>query len=151
MVTLKLMSSEEFQQYLDISVVNYAKEKVASGNWSQEESLTKAKEEYARLLPDGEKSENNYLYNVLHENHAVGIIWLAQKTNGEGFIYDISISETYRGCGYGKEAMKEIEGIAKELGMTKIGLHVFGHNLVARGLYESLGYETTNVVMVKEI
>lgn len=151
MVTLKLMNAEEFQKYVDISIKEYAIEKVASGNWSQEESLTKAKEDYAHLLPDGEKSKNNYLYNILHDNQAVGTIWLAQKANGEGFIYDISITETNRGSGYGKEAMKEIEVLAKGLGMTKIGLHVFGHNLVARGLYEKLGYETTNLVMVKEI
>lgn len=48
--------------------------------------------------------------------------------------------------------MIEIETIARqELGMKKIGLHVFGHNKVARGLYEKLGYETTNVVMAKTI
>jgi len=145
------MSSEEFLQYLDVTVVNYAKEKVASGNWSQEESLPKAKEEYAQLLPDAEKSKNNYLYTVFDNNLAVGMIWLAQKANGEGFIYEILISDTYRGRGYGKAAMKEIEVIAKELGMTKIGLHVFGHNQVARSLYENLGYETTNVVMAKTI
>ncbi len=47
--------------------------------------------------------------------------------------------------------MKEIEIIAKKLGMNKIGLHVFGHNKVARRLYEQLGYEITNINMVKVI
>ncbi|EEL31163.1 N-acetyltransferase [Bacillus toyonensis] len=47
--------------------------------------------------------------------------------------------------------MKETEIIAKELGMTKIGLHVFGHNKVTRGLYEKLDYEITNIKMVKSI
>ncbi len=47
--------------------------------------------------------------------------------------------------------MKELEVIAKELGMKKIGLHVFGHNKVARGLYEKLGYEITNINMIKSI
>jgi len=47
--------------------------------------------------------------------------------------------------------MKEIEKVGQELGMKKIGLHVFGHNKVARGLYDKLGYQTTNVLMEKEI
>ncbi|MFJ5762867.1 GNAT family N-acetyltransferase [Neobacillus sp. NPDC093182] len=56
-----------------------------------------------------------------------------------------------QGFGYGKEAMKKIEIVGQKLGMKKIGLHVFGHNKVARGLYDKLGYQTTNVLMEKEI
>jgi ribosomal protein S18 acetylase RimI-like enzyme len=36
-------------------------------------------------------------------------------------------------------------------GATEIGLNVFGYNAVARGLYESLGYETTSLQMRKEL
>ena len=36
-------------------------------------------------------------------------------------------------------------------GATQIGLNVFGHNTVARRLYEALGYETTAVLMRKEL
>jgi len=151
MVALKLMDSKEFQRFLDISVENYAREKVTSGNWTEEESISKAQDEYARLLPNGEKSENNYLYNIMDDHQAVGVMWLANKSNGEGFIFEIRILDEFQGCGFGKQAMNEIEVAAKELGMTKIGLHVFGHNKVARGLYEKLGYETTNVVMAKSI
>ncbi|WP_419719892.1 GNAT family N-acetyltransferase [Lysinibacillus fusiformis] len=47
--------------------------------------------------------------------------------------------------------MKEAEIIAKQLGMNKIGLNVFGHNKIARGLYEKMGYEITNITMAKTI
>ena len=151
MVVLKLMDSEEFQRYLEMSVESYAKEKVTSGNWTEEESISKATDEYARLLPNGEKSENNYIYNIMDDNQEVGMIWIAHNPNNEGFIYDIRILDEFQGRGFGKNAMKEIEVAAKELGMTKIGLHVFGHNKAARGLYEKLGYETTNVLMAKSI
>jgi predicted GNAT family acetyltransferase len=30
-------------------------------------------------------------------------------------------------------------------------LHVFGHNQVARALYEKIGYEVTNVLMSKKL
>jgi ribosomal protein S18 acetylase RimI-like enzyme len=79
------------------------------------------------------------------------MLWLAKKTNDKGFIYDINILDNYQGRGFGKEAMKQIELIGKSLGLKKIGLHVFGHNKVARGLYEKLGYQTTNLIMEKEI
>ncbi|MFJ8065450.1 GNAT family N-acetyltransferase [Psychrobacillus sp. NPDC096426] len=151
MVELVLMNSDEYQKYLSSAIKSYAEEKVLSGNWDQEESISKAKEEYSKLLPKGEKTESNFLYTVLNEDKAVGVIWLAQKSEKEGFIYDIYILEKYQGFGYGKEAMRQIENVGQKLGMNKIGLHVFGHNKVARGLYEKLGYQTTNVLMEKEI
>lgn len=73
------------------------------------------------------------------------------KVEKLGFIYDIHISEQYQGNGYAKEALKQIEIVGQELGLKKIGLHVFGHNLVARGLYEKVGYKTTNVLREKDI
>ena len=52
---------------------------------------------------------------------------------------------------YGKQAMTEIETIAKELSFSKIELHVFGHNKVAQNLYEKLDYEVTNIIMAKKL
>ncbi|TQR19095.1 GNAT family N-acetyltransferase [Psychrobacillus vulpis] len=151
MVKLILMNSYEYQEYITSAIEGYAKEKVLSGNWNEEESISKAKDEYTKLLPKGEKTKNNFLYTILKEDKAIGVIWLAQKSEEEGFIYDINILKEYQGFGYSKEAMKQIESVGKKLGMIKIGLHVFGHNKVARGLYEKLGYQTTNVLMEKEI
>ncbi|MBP1950421.1 GNAT family N-acetyltransferase [Virgibacillus litoralis] len=151
MVTLMLMNTGEFQIYLKSAVENYAKEKVLSNNWNEEESISKAREEYEKLLPKGETTENNFLYSILNEGQTIGAVWLEQKNNENGFIRDIRISEKYQGLGYGKEAMSQIEIMGKKLGLRKIGLHVFGHNKVARGLYEKLGYQTTNVMMIKEI
>ncbi|WP_342433492.1 GNAT family N-acetyltransferase [Neobacillus sp. FSL H8-0543] len=151
MITLVIMNSNEYQKYVSLATKSYAEEKVLSGNWNQEESISKAVEEYTRLLPKGEKTENNFLYTILNDDSAIGAIWLAQLSEEKGYIYDIYVVEEYQGFGYAKEAMKQIENVGQKLGMKKIGLHVFGHNKVARGLYEKLGYQTTNVLMEKEI
>jgi ribosomal protein S18 acetylase RimI-like enzyme len=152
MIKLVLMNSDEYQKYISSAIKSYAEEKVLSGNWNQEESISKAVEEYTRLLPKGEKTEGNFLYTILNDDDkSVGVIWLAQLSEEKGYIYDIYILEKYQGFGYGKEAMKQIENVGQKLGMKKIGLHVFGHNKVARGLYDKLGYQTTNVLMEKEI
>lgn len=45
--------------------------------------------------------------------------------------------------------MKQVEIIAKEIGLKMIGLHVFGHKKVARSLYEQLAYVETNIKMEK--
>ncbi|MCA1055838.1 GNAT family N-acetyltransferase [Rossellomorea aquimaris] len=152
MVTLQKMNAQEFQQYLEVAVAEYAKEKALAGNWEENESLQKAKEEFSRLLPDGEKSENNYLFTIVTgDGERAGILWLAKQSEEKAFIYDIKVDEDFQGKGYGKQAMKAIEDQAKEIGFNKIGLHVFGHNKIARSLYEKIGYTTTNVVMEKDI
>ncbi|MFX3675157.1 MAG: GNAT family N-acetyltransferase [Paenisporosarcina sp.] len=154
MITLKPMKHEVFQAYIIGAIEGYAKEKVEAGNWSEDEALDLSKQDFNSLLPQDEKSEFNYLYSIFHNELNVGMIWIAQKSpenTDEGFIYDFIVSDQYQGLGYGKQALKEIEIKAKELGMKKIGLHVFGHNKVARGLYEKMGYETTNVAMSKTI
>ena len=154
MITLKNMNQEEFKQYISFAVEDYAKDKIASGNWSEDEAIDLSKKSFEQLLPKDEKTENNHLFSIFHNDILVGMIWIAQKgptKPNEGFIYDFMIFEQYQGQGYAKKAMKEIETIAKELGINKIGLNVFGHNKIARGLYEKMGYEITNITMVKTI
>ncbi|WP_088006432.1 GNAT family N-acetyltransferase [Indiicoccus explosivorum] len=150
MIQLRGMTAEEFDEYLSHAIPTYAEEHVRSGRWTKEESLEKSRQEYAELLPDGKSTEGNYLYTVTADE-PVGMIWLNQKQNGDGFIFDIYIWEQHQGKGYGKRAMQLIEETGRELGMEKIGLHVFGHNKTARALYEKLGYETMNVIMSKNI
>ena len=151
MLTLELMSAAEFQDYLNEAIGIYAKEHVIAGNWNESEAVDKATKEYAKLLPEGQNTENHYLYTIRYENQEVGMVWLSQKSKDKGFIYDINIWENHQGLGYGKEAMKAIEEVGKKLGLEKIKLHVFGHNKVARRLYEKLGYQTTDLVMEKQI
>lgn len=131
MVTLKPMNEEDFQQYLIKAIEDFARDKVTSGNWNEDEAINLSRESFTPLLPKGEKSELNYLFSIFHDHQIVGMIWIAQKSPTEGYIYDFIISEQYQGLGYGKKAMKEIEIIAKELGMKKIALNVFGHNKIA--------------------
>ncbi|MCA0987519.1 GNAT family N-acetyltransferase [Guptibacillus algicola] len=152
MITLRKMTSSEFTSFLDSAVERYADEKVKSNNWNQREARLKAEAEYHLLLPLQENTENHYLYTVSANDEAViGSVWVELKENDKAFIRDFHIHSEHQGNGLGKAAMKEIERVGEDLGVKKIGLHVFGHNTIARGLYETLGYETTNVMMIKSL
>lgn len=148
---IKTMSSEEFNNYMDKAIYNYAKEKTKAGNWSEEEAFAKSKEEFNRLLPNKEKTKNHYFFSIYDRNELIGMVWLNKQGNKHGFIYDINIFDTYQGKGYGKQAMNEIELFARRIGIKKLELHVFAHNKVAISLYESLGYNTTNIMMTKAL
>lgn len=67
------------------------------------------------------------------------------------FVYDVEVDAAARGKGYGRGLMLAAEPYARDRGAGVLKLHVFGSNTVARGLYESLGYETTNVSMAKPL
>lgn len=151
MIRLEEMKSNEFQRYLSYAIKNYADGHVKAGNWDELEAIGKATKEFENLLPEGEKTANNKLFIIRDEEQEVGMIWLAQQSTEKGFIYDINIWEGNQGRGYGKKAMEEIEIVAKKLGLKNIGLHVFGYNKVARGLYEKLGYIETDILMKKNI
>ncbi|WP_426252179.1 GNAT family N-acetyltransferase [Paenibacillus pabuli] len=96
-----------------------------------------------------------YLYNLVHpEDGNVGFIWfnITEKRRGkEAFLLDIVVEEVHRGKGYGTQTMEALEQKAVSLGVDRIGLHVFGHNVRASSLYRKMGYEVTDLTMYKEI
>jgi ribosomal protein S18 acetylase RimI-like enzyme len=150
------MSEATYQAYLEVTVREYAEDKIKAGNWQPEEALERSAQEFRKYLPDGVATKGNTLYDVEDEalGIKVGMIWLGrimQGTKPAMFIYDFAIDEAHRRTGYGKQAMLAAEVQAKALGYDTIALHVFGHNHAARALYEKLGYEITNVNMAKKL
>lgn len=154
MIRLSPMSETEFAEYCERDVIRFAEENVKAGYWHPAEALDKSREAHQRLLPNGLKTKNQIFFKIEEGKTGcwVGTLWLstdfgaAQPT---GFIYDIIIEEPYRHKGYGKLAMSALEGKARELGLHRLALHVFAHNITARGLYEALGYKVKGLNMIK--
>lgn len=80
MITLKPMNQEEFKHYISFAIEDYAKDKIASGNWSEDEAIDLSKKSFNQLLPKDEQTENNHLFSIFHNDILVGMIWIAQKT-----------------------------------------------------------------------
>ncbi|KQQ19243.1 hypothetical protein ASF48_14960 [Rathayibacter sp. Leaf299] len=74
-----------------------------------------------------------------------------QELEGVAWIWDVEVDGPFRGRGSGRAAMLLAEEHALARGYRALALNVFGFNTTARGLYESLGYETTAVQMRKEL
>ena len=84
----------------------------------------------------------------------VGHVWFTIENREQGrivFIYDIEVDEGHRRRGYARAALAEIDGYAREHGCAGVMLHVFGYNTPARALYRSVGFEETNVMMLKGV
>ena len=154
MIRLVPMTESEFEAYLEKTVPEYAADNVRAGYWSEDEALERSRKAYRDLLPQGVKTEHNYLFTVQLEEtgEKIGILWMKHEApRPHGFIFDIMLDDSQRGKGYGKQAMLAIEAVAKDLGLETIGLHVFTHNPVAMLLYKGLGYEVTSQNMVKRL
>ena len=156
MLQLVPMTEKEFRAFRAEDVAHYAQEHVRAGRWSQEESLPLAEHEFDELLPDGVATPKHYLFSLKDEalGTEVGRLWFAVHEEGgeaTAFVYNIVIFEAFRRQGYGMQAMQALEEKVRELGLSNISLHVFGHNHAARAMYEKLGYATTNVMMRKAL
>ncbi|HEY3313458.1 MAG TPA: GNAT family N-acetyltransferase [Anaerolineales bacterium] len=154
MIELVPMTEAEFQVFLARAIIEYAKDKVDAGNWSEAESVQRSRLEFDHYLPQGLDTPGHFIRNIINETRqVVGYLWYALLENrpGTAFIYDFEVYAAYRRRGYASQALAALDVLAKDLGLKKLELHVFGHNTAARELYKKAGYIETNVNMAREI
>lgn len=153
-IALAPMSPEIFATWIDHSVREYAAGHVAAGNWPEEGAVERAQAEFDRLLPDGLETAGQTLWSVQNAaGQHVGMLWVGPRAGAPDalWIWDIEMEPEARGRGYGQAALEALDAWAREHGYTRIGLHVFGPNDVARRLYERTGYAITDVMMEKRL
>ena len=155
MPVLRPISDSEYVAWFDTVVPEYAADKVASGQWSEDSALDLSRKEYAELLPQGRNTENNHIYTVLSiEGEPVGTLWFVAKDRAKrriAYVYDILIAPEHRRRGHALRAFQALEQEVARLGLDGIALHVFGHNHAAKALYVKLGYVVTNINMFKSL
>ncbi|MDT2011822.1 GNAT family N-acetyltransferase [Carnobacterium divergens] len=151
---LKKMTQSDFDDFLSLSILDYAKDKVAAGTWSGDEAIALATTTFNELLPKGIHTENEFLFSIIEPSLSskVGYLWFHahhDKTGKSAFIYDFVIFEPFRGSGYGTKAIEILIKEIKTMHFDKISLHVFGHNEVALSLYKKMGFVTTDINMTR--
>ncbi len=147
------MSTSEFESWLPGELEAYRIELVDSG---QEIVVAEQNVEATKnaLFPEGKPAVGQHFMNVLDQDVAVGTIWLGEpqiEASGAWVLYQIMIDEKFRGKGYGRRTMEEAEIWVRSRGGTRLNLNVFGHNIVARSLYDSLGFRTQATRMFKDL
>ena len=139
MVRLIPITPAEFDDFLEHDIREYAQERVRAGFWSETEAMARSRKEHHALLPDGLKSRYHHIYTIQEtgQGEAVGVLWLKtdlDSSRASGFIFDLEIHEPFRRKGYARQAMLELENVARGMGLKQLGLHVFAHNEGARSL-----------------
>ena len=144
----------EFRGWLLQAVPAFALLNVQEGRWSLAESIEKSQEAHAALLPQGLQTPDQFFVRLqdADSGHDVGTLWWAESDQAgrrEAYVYNIEIEQAARRRGYARAAFRELERVAREHGVHRLGLHVFGHNHSARRLYDALGFEPTGITMRK--
>jgi GNAT superfamily N-acetyltransferase len=152
------MTEGEYAEWLPGSITAYAADHVRAGGIPAEGAEAWAARQHGELLPDGVATPDHHLLVAESDGRRVGMLWIHLQRNETGdsgnvtaFVYDVEVDESERGCGHGRAIMRASEDLARDLGALALRLHVFGANIVARRLYESLGYATTDVTMAKPL
>lgn len=154
-VRLRPMTAAEYRAYRERAVPDYADEVQRNTGIDRAAALRHAERVFTDLLPDGLATRGHRLLIAEHDDgRAIGRLWLAdQQREGlrAAWIYDVEVDPELRGHGYGRRLMELAEGEARELGVQRMELNVFGDNPVARGLYESMGYVEMSRQLFKDL
>ena len=148
------MTDDEYAGWAAAVNASYAQEMVESGMLPPDAARARAEQQLLEFLPQGRTTPGAHVLRVLDGSGSpVGVLWVGPhpRKPGAGFVYDVAIDEERRGEGLGRGAMLAAEEIGRREGWTEIGLNVFGPNVRARALYDSLGYAVVNTNMTKPL
>jgi ribosomal protein S18 acetylase RimI-like enzyme len=154
-VELRPPREDEWGEWYSTSREHYADSIHRHGGIPLEHAQQKAVDDFAHLLPNGVESEGQFVFLIEDDGVVRGSLWLCEREGMGGgrhlFVYEVRVDEDARGRGLGRAAMQIAERLARERGLERIELNVFGGNDVARGLYRSLGYDEVAVYMGKDL
>lgn len=119
----------------------YSQDLVTSQSFSHEKALIKARKDIETNLANPLQAFEYIVH--LQRDTIIGFFWYCVKGK-DAYIHFLFINENERNKGFAQEALLALEHKLKALGMKTISLHVFEHNLIAKHVYEKLGYTFQN-------
>jgi ribosomal protein S18 acetylase RimI-like enzyme len=149
------MTDEELAEWLPRARAEYADSMMRDGGVDEERARAKAEADFASMLPGAKPGLGQWVFAIESAGERVGELWLGERddelSRGALWVYDVEIDAARRGRGLGRAAMLLAEDEARRRGCERVVLNVFARNEVARGLYRSLGYEESSVLMAKRL
>jgi ribosomal protein S18 acetylase RimI-like enzyme len=151
-MTFEEFAAADLASWLERTRSEYIAERIAAGDtWA--EAAANADASLESTFPGGAPGPGQMTGWVCWDGVRVGQLWIGPHADDpqRWWVWNVAIDEARRGQGLGRRTMGLAERLAAANGATTIGLNVFAHNAVARGLYRSLGYEETSVQMRKSL
>lgn len=154
MLSLKSMRADEYSDFLDYFIPDYAVEISANYGLTNDDARVRARKEINQDLPQGIDTPGQTLVCIVEMSTDTALGYLWYRTNleiGDLFIYDFHIFAAHQGKGYGKLALALLETEAAKLGLRQIKLRVAQNNSRAKHVYDGAGFQVTGINMSKQI
>jgi GNAT superfamily N-acetyltransferase len=152
-LTLRDMSAGELADFLAFVKDDYIVQRIGAGD-DEVGARAEADSQWAILFPGGQPGENQFVMRACEGETGVGSLWMGRPLSGSTttwFVFFVTVDADRRGRGYGRATMEAAERWTREKGGSRIGLNVFGPNVVARNLYDDLGYQVMATQMFKDL
>ena len=153
MVKLENKTTDELAAWLPSMLENDVAERIRAGE-ERQSAQRRAVVQRNAYFPNDVPATDQFIMNVIGDDGVVGTIWIGRPLSGSRetwFVFGIEINKEFRGKGLGRAAMEAAEEWTRDRNGTRLGLNVFGPNLTARFLYDSLGYEVMATAMFKDL
>ena len=138
------MPQERLLSWQEHTLTAYA-EDLTSTDLTAEQVDQHVAESALYLFPDRGLREDHSVFEIVVDGEAAGYLWVGPSDSTDDFyVFDVEIDVPLRGRGLGRAAMLAAEKIAQERGYQAVACTVTDANTVARGLYESEGYDTVD-------
>jgi ribosomal protein S18 acetylase RimI-like enzyme len=145
------MKDDEVPHFLAESRARYVADLVGIGQ-DEEAAMKTTGEQLEAMFPAGRPADGHALFRIEDDGEPVGALWLGPGTDnvkGRWSVWEIFLDEGHRGQGIGTQTMLLAEDEVRSRGGSEMTLNVFGHNDVARHVYEKVGYQTSATQMRK--
>ncbi|GAA3457213.1 GNAT family N-acetyltransferase [Dactylosporangium matsuzakiense] len=154
MLVLRAMTQDELEARLPVLHEEYADDELRAGRDRPETVRSNVAALFRQLLPDGVATPGHLLFSGVDDGGAVvGWIWLALPgaKRPQAWVYEVQVDPPFRRRGFGRALVLAAEEELRSRGVSELGLNVFGHNVGARSLYESLGFSVKSITMAKDL
>jgi len=155
-IRLQEMAADGLSEYKPLAIEVLAQAFVGNFRIPVEEARARAASSIDRSLSSGLSTPDQFLYDIRFGDGAdddrIGYLWLdVSEAEHRCFIRDVYLHEAYRGKRWGRKTLELLEAKMRERSIRQIGLHVWGDNVVARELYDKLGYRLIGSDMQKRL
>ena len=146
-LTLEPMTKAQFSEFMEVILPPYVAERAAADHVSTDVAERYARDQHARLLPDGHLTAGHRFLCMVSTNNdqPVGGVWLwIDIGNKQAFLYNITVFPRHRRRGFASDALVLVEEMVRSAGCTTLGLNVFSSNDGAIALYRKLGFSAVS-------
>ena len=134
-------AESEIDNYIDVVIEQFSVALAKTG--IQDAAVIAENKVIGEFFPGRKPNDKQFVFHIqdVDTGTQVGWIWLADRGNTELRVADLHIHEVNRGLEYGAASMIVAEQFAIDKGFLTISLNVFDENVVAKKMYERLGYK----------